>query len=198
MRFVTIFLLIILFSSSLITAQGSDWSQFEEGNESDFEDVPADVSGGENLSTGENLSKEEEPKEPGSLPREEPSVEQSTSPTSASSSGEDEGRAVLKYTENFYLALWVGGLAVVIVLLLLYLLWRKPKDPWEKKEHKDKPKPSPEKLPPPPKTSLGKKPLSKSVSSRGPPMKSSTSPRRPMPRRRPLPRRPMPRRPPRR
>ena len=35
-----------------------------------------------------------------------------------------------KYTTNFYIALGVGGLGVLIVVFLIYLLLRQPKDKW--------------------------------------------------------------------
>ena len=40
------------------------------------------------------------------------------------------------YTRDFYIALGIGGLGVLIVAIFLYFFFRKPKNRWEKKKGK--------------------------------------------------------------
>jgi len=50
-------------------------------------------------------------------------------PPSASLNG-----ASVKYTENFYMALGIGGFGLLILIFLLYLLLRPPKNKWRSKK----------------------------------------------------------------
>ena len=43
-----------------------------------------------------------------------------------------------KYTNNFYIALGIGGIGILIVLLIIYLFIRRPKNNWKKRAPKKK------------------------------------------------------------
>lgn len=58
-----------------------------------------------------------------------PTVESTTSPVSGL---EREGKAATVYTSNFYLAVGLGTVGVLIVLYFIYLFIRGPKVRWKK------------------------------------------------------------------
>lgn len=60
------------------------------------------------------------------------SVESSEVVVPSSSGSSDAGTAEMKYTNEFYIAVFLGVVAVLIILYIIYLLIRGPRVRWNK------------------------------------------------------------------
>ncbi|MCR4285153.1 MAG: hypothetical protein NUV97_03875 [archaeon] len=93
---------------------GLGWGEFSDENGSSGESNISgeEVSGGVNTSEVNNIS--------------------NPTPLIQEVSQQDMGESS-QYTENYYLALWVGGGVVLLVIISSYLFFKKPRDDWKSK-----------------------------------------------------------------
>ena len=94
--------LIVVLLCSLVFAQTEGWDEFEDGGGVEPEVVANDS---------------------GVL------VSQTTNLSSSTKNEEESGTS---FTNSFYLALVFGLVALIILIILAFLLFRKPKDRWKK------------------------------------------------------------------
>jgi hypothetical protein len=109
-RFVWLF--VFVFAIGLVCA-ASGWGDINDGNDSD--DVPASVMN----DSGDVDSEQDKTVDP---------IGDYVAPDYSS---EESGG---KYTDNFYIALGLGGFGFLIVIYFIYLFFKKPKNRWKSKK----------------------------------------------------------------
>lgn len=130
MKKAVVFLLVCFLLTGIVSAQDG-WGEFTDGGNTSEENVVVDD--GASIDTAEEearlTAEEEERRVQEELERQssEELTPNSDSEEATSSSGESMAK-----TENYWYALYVSAGALLIFLLLLFLLLRKPKNRWKK------------------------------------------------------------------
>ena len=116
MRKTFVFGVIILFAFSLVYAEEGSWEEgfTETDNSSSTVTDTTPVSTEEGNSAVDNTSSTEE------------------TSTASSSTGTTSSKGSFKYTDNFYIALGVGGFGLLIGILLVLSFILKPHNRWKK------------------------------------------------------------------